>query len=112
MTFFNKKKKIETTTLTKYKLIFKTVDGKTHEFNKLKYIDETTIICSALEFFLIDKKFLSDDDEIQYPIQNILSIKFEKMAEKENVIRVSRDDTFYFPQIWYNEEDIKILKNS
>lgn len=113
MSLFNRNKKteeIETVTLRHYKLVFKTIDGEIHEFNKISHIDESVITCSALDYYLSNEKFLKDDAGVHYPIQNIISIKFELDNVIENVEKIVFDNSFGLCLIWYQKENIKIVE--
>jgi hypothetical protein len=103
------KRNAKTITLKKYKLIFKTVDGEMHELNHIKPIDETAINCSALDYFLIYyNKFLEDDEGVHYPIENIISIKFELNGTISNVKQ--KEEKYGFPEVYYSQDDIEIIK--
>jgi hypothetical protein len=103
---FNKIKKFtepETTTLLKHQIRFTTVDGKEHLFTGCAWVDPNVLRCTCAEYYLIGQKFLQDDDNIQYPMENILSIKFEPVDYKENVITKRY-------QVYYQEYEIKIYE--
>lgn len=101
-----KRFKPNTTTLSKYKIVFKTVDGAEHEFNQMNYIDTSTIRCSVGEIYLDNEHFLKDDDGCLYPIENLLEIRFVLVDTIENVIvRYMLD---HIERIWYPEDNIEI----
>lgn len=103
---FNKIKKFtepETTTLLRHQIRFTTVDGKEHLFTGCAWVDPNVLHCTCAEYYLIGQKFLQDDDAVQYPMENILSIKFEPVDYKENVI-----PNRY--QVYYQEKEIKIYE--
>lgn len=107
MSLFNKRLiKPKTTTLYKYNVIFKSVDGCEHKFNNMYYADPNAIACSVGEYYLLHKNFLRDEDDIYYPIGNIVSIKFELADKIENVVELDYH-VFYSPNEIeiYNEED-------
>lgn len=93
-------------TLEKYKIVFKTIDGENHEYNKLNYADPNAILCSIGEYFLIGEKFLKDDEDYIYPIENIQKIKFILVDKKENVIEKYVGGSIRY--IWYPKKLIKI----
>lgn len=103
---FKKEKEVETTTLEKYKIVFKTVDGECHEFHGMEYCDKAQISCSPGEYYMIGKEYLKDDDGQIYPINNIIKIKFEKISEIQNVIQKSYN--LGNPYVFYGEKDITI----
>lgn len=102
-------KKIETVTLKHYKMVFKTIDEEVHEFNKINPINESVITCSALEYYLNGEKFLKDDTGVHYPIQNVISIKFELDRVIENVEKVVLSDSLGLCLVWYPKDLIKII---
>lgn len=102
-------KKIETVTLKHYKMVFKTIDEEVHEFNKINPINESVITCSALEYYLNGEKFLKDDAGVHYPIQNVISIKFELDRVIENVEKVVLSDSLGLCLVWYPKDSIKII---
>lgn len=113
MGLFNRnkeEKKVETTTLKHYKLVFKTIDGETHEFNRISHIDESAITCSALDYYLSNEKFLKDDAGVHYPIQNIISIQFELDNVIENARKIVFENAFGICLVWYSKENIEIIE--
>ena len=103
---FNKIKKFtepETTTLLRHHIHFTTIDGKEHLFTGCTWVDPSALRCTCAEYYLIGEKFLKDDDGVQYPMENVLSIKFEPVDYKENVIAKRY-------QVYYQEEEIKIYE--
>lgn len=109
--FFNKDKikkflEPETVTLTHYIIKFRTVDGVDHEFNRMSYIDENAIICSPLEYYLIGKEYLKDDEGVFYPMNNIISIRAVKDETINNVVEKSYGGSFRYT--WYCKGDIEI----
>ena len=112
--FWKKKSPIiETTTLKKYTLVFETVDGKTHTNHYINYMDDNTISCSPLEYFLINHEdFLIDDEGNCYPVCNIISIKFVLEETIKNVKKIWFDKTFGISQIYYTPEMIEIVDKS
>jgi len=103
------KKKIvkpELTTLKKYKINFTTVDGINHTYTKVPYADGDSVLCSIGEYYMIDEKFLKDDEGLLYPINNIVKIEFVETETIENVVKK------YYGSIcsytWYQKKDIEI----
>ena len=113
---FGFKKKVKevkrpaTVTLEKYHIHFKTVDGEEHKFTRLSAANPDAIACSISNFYMIDRKYLVDDEDVKYPINNIISIRFELVDTIENVIDVSEDWGLCIKQLWYPKETIKILE--
>ena len=92
----------ETTTLIKHRILFTTTDGVRHTFTGMAWIDPNAIKCTCGEYYLIGEKFLMDDYYSYYPMQNIVSIEFEPVAYKENVIIKERF------KVYYQEKEIEI----
>lgn len=68
-----------------YSVFFTTVDGKEHCYNHYRFADPKVISCSVPEYIMIDVRhngYLEDNDEIIYPLQNIISIKWVKDETK------------------------------
>lgn len=103
-------KKPKTTTLEKYHIHFKTIDGEMHTFTRLCAANPNAIVCSIPDYFMIDKKYLEDDEEVKYPINNIVSIRFELADTIKNVIEISEGYGFCTKQLWYPKETIKIFE--
>lgn len=64
-----------------YSVFFTTVDGKEYCYNHYRFADPKVISCSVPEYIMIDVRhngYLEDNDEIIYPLQNIISIKWVK----------------------------------
>lgn len=100
--------KPKTTTLEKYHIHFKTVDGEMHKLTRLYAANPNAISCSIPNFYMIDRKYLEDDEEVKYPVNNIISIRFELVKTIENVIELT--DGFCIKQLWYPKETIKIFE--
>lgn len=101
--------KKESVTLKHYKLVFKTIDNQTHEYNYICYVDENCISCSALEYYLIGQDFLQDDKGNMYPIQNIISIEFQLDDILENCQKQYSSRFCDMPLIFYPTDKIKKL---
>ena len=102
--------KPKTTTLEKYHIHFKTVDGEAHKFTRMCAANPNAITCSVPDYYMIDKKYLEDDEEVKYPINNIVSIRFELVDTIENVIELSDDWGLCIKQLWYPKKEIKIFE--
>jgi hypothetical protein len=102
--------KPKTTTLEKYHIHFKTVDGEMHKLTKLRAANPNAIACSIPDFYMIDRKYLEDDEGVKYPINNIVSIRFELADTIENVIELGEDWGLCIKQLWYPKETIKIFE--
>lgn len=98
----------KTTTLEKYHIHFKTIDGVEHICTHMCYADPSTISCSIGNYYLIGEKFLRDDDDVQYPMCNVVSIRFELVNTLENVIQLYQDPYSGWRKIWYRKKDIEI----
>lgn len=104
-------KKPKTTTLEKYHIHFKTIDGEMHTFTRLCAADPTAIRSRDIpNYYMIDRKYLEDDEEIKYPINNIISIRFELVEEINNVIELGDDYGLAIRMLWYPKEEIKIFE--
>ena len=102
-------KKPNTTTLERYNIHFKTVDGEQHTYTRLCASNPNAIVSRDIpNFYLIDRKYLFDDEGIKYPINNIISIRFELIEEIDNVIELM--DNPYFKKVWYQDDEIKIFE--
>lgn len=85
----------KTTNLLKHHIHFTTVDGVKHTFTGVAWMDPEVIRCSCSEYYLIGEKFMKDDNGVHYPMENVLSIEFEPVDYKENVIVKDRYKVFY-----------------
>lgn len=77
-----------TTSIRHFSCNFVTVDGKEHFYSGFKYIDENAISCSGPEYIMYDVRsdgYIKDDNDIMYPLQNIISISWVCDDEIENV---------------------------
>lgn len=114
---FRLKKKIteatkpKTTTLEKYHIHFKTIDGEMHTFTRLCAANPNAITSRDIpNYYMIDRKYLEDDEEVKYPINNIISIKFELMEEIKNVIELSDECGLGIKMLWYQRDEIKKIE--
>lgn len=70
-------------TVYHYTAIFMTVDGKIHFNHKFRYLYTEGLSCTGSEYLMLGKKYLTDDDGVMYPMENIISIKWEVDDSKE-----------------------------
>lgn len=98
----------ETTTLIKFDIEFKTVDGETHLYSNIAACDESTLKCTALEYYLYGETFLKDNDNKVYPMNNIVSISPVNIHFIENVKRVRIAGGFY--RTWYPEKEVHVIE--
>ena len=103
-----KKKMAATTTLVKFDIQFKTVDGETHIYSGVSACDPETILVSPLDYYLIGEEYLHDDDGVFYPMKSIVSIKMVNCKRIENVKK--RNIGSGFSQIWYPRDEIEIIE--
>lgn len=82
-----------------YHAIFKTIDGEVHH-SYFNYLDLNTISCDGPTYIMIGKKYLKDENGVMYPIQNIISIKWEINDTKE--VEVEYIHGTHFKEIVYN----------
>ena len=111
---FNKQKeekRPETTTLTKYHIHFKTIDGEVHLFTGMNYVDPSAIRCHIADEYLRGENFLKDDEGIRYPINNIISIEFKEVEQLENVIMIVDDFGYGIRHLYYPKKIIKFLED-
>lgn len=99
--FFNKLEKFilgmktKTIEVEHYSVFFTTVDGKEHCFNCFRFANPKVIPCSIPEYIMIDVRhdgYLMDNDEIMYPLQNIISIKWVKDKTKTITTEMPAND--------------------
>ena len=77
-----------TTTIRHFTCNFVTVDGKEHSYSGFNYIDEDAISCSGPEYIMYNVRsdgYIKDDNDIMYPLPNIISISWACDDEIENV---------------------------
>lgn len=80
MKLFKDNKKV---TVTRFKVIFKTVDGEMHKRITNDYYDVSKISNNnVLGYYLIGKDFLYDSEYNAYPIHNIIKITMEEVESK------------------------------
>ena len=111
---FNKQKeekKPETTTLTKYHIHFKTIDGEVHCFSGMNYVDPSASRCHIADEYLRGEHFLKDDEGVRYPINNIISIEFKEVEQLENVIMIVDEYGYGIRHLYYPKKVIKFLED-
>ena len=101
MNWFKKisKKEPEMITVYSYRAIFKTIDGEIHR-TYFNYLDLDNLACDGPNYIMIGKKYLKDEDGIMYPMQNIISIKWEINDTKE--VEVEYIPGTHFRETVYN----------
>lgn len=67
---------------------FTTVDGKKHYDAHFPFVAPDFIRCSVPEYLMIGVKYLQEDDNTFFPIENIISIKWNK----DTTINVAKKD--------------------
>lgn len=78
----------EKETLEHYSVRFYTTDGIMHNFTKYRYAAPERLRCSVPEYIMIDVKsngYLKDDNGVMYPLQNVVSIYWNKDDEIHDV---------------------------
>ena len=102
-------KKPNTTTLERYHIHFKTVDGEQHICTRLCAGNPQAITSRNIpKHYLLDRKYLIDDEDVRYPICNVISIRFELIEKIHNVIEIMENP--YFKQLWYQNDEIEIFE--
>lgn len=67
-------------TICHYTAHFKTIDGTEHICSKFNYIAPDKINCSAPEYimsYVREDGYMTDDNDVMYILQNIISIQWE-----------------------------------
>lgn len=80
--FKKEKKKV---TLQKFRPVFITTDGVEHRGFEYNWGIAERLSCSVPEYIMIDINsdgYIEDDNEVMYPLSNIISIKWELVDEK------------------------------
>ncbi len=93
------KKEPEMITVYSYRAIFKTIDGEIH-YSYFNYLDLDTLTCDGPAYIMIGKKYLKDENGVMYPLQNIISIKWEINDAKEVEVEYIRGT--HFRETFYN----------
>lgn len=97
-------KEPETMSLQKYQADFTTIDGMKHKSVEYNWGNNSVLRCSVPDFIMIDVKsdgYLRDIDGNYFPLNNIVSISWKKLDEK-NVLYKSR----YKYQIFFKDEEV------
>ena len=99
---FKKTKKPENkVTIQKFRPFFKTVDKQFHEGCEYRWAIAERLFCSVPEYIMTRVKsdgYLTDRDDIMYPLANIISIEWKKVEEKVVVDKFSEWDVFVDPE--------------
>ena len=93
------KKEPEMITVYSYRAIFKTIDGEIH-YSYFKYLDTSILTHDGPTYIMLGKKYLKDEDGVMYPLQNIISIKWEINDAKEVEVEYIRGTSFR--EVMYN----------
>lgn len=102
-----KSSKVKTALLQKYQPVFITVNGESHVGCEYKWANDSGLLCSVPEYIMIYIKkdgYMKDTDGIIYPLQNIVSIKWELLEEK-NVADIF-SNTY---QIFFSDEEVEAM---
>ena len=78
-------KETESNSFTKISTVFITTDGVEHEGYKYNWFNADGLLCTVPEYIMIDIKsdgYIEDQNDIMYPLQNILSIDWKLIDEK------------------------------
>lgn len=116
--FFNKNKEKELKKpkvihLEKYQPIFITTDGVKHQGYRYKWFNSDGLLCTVPQYIMISIKsdgYLEDENDIVYPLQNIVSIKWQLVDNKVvsdnfyHEFEVVFSDDRVAKMIEYNEE--------
>ena len=82
----NKKmKKPKVIHLQRFQPLFITTDGVEHEGYKYNWFNADGLLCTVPEYIMIDIKsdgYIEDQNDVMYPLQNILSIDWKLIDEK------------------------------
>lgn len=106
----------EKETLEHYSVRFYTTDGIMHNFTKYRYAAPERLRCSVPEYIMIDVKsngYLKDDNGVMYPLQNVVSIYWNKDDEIHDVKLNDKYAIFFDKPIdkqaclCYNKDTIK-----
>lgn len=87
------KKEPEMITVYSYRATFKTIDGEIH-YSYFNYLDLDNLSCDGPTYLMIGKKYLKDENGVMYPMQNIISIKWEVNDSKEVKVEYIRGTHF------------------
>lgn len=93
------KKEPEMITVYSYRAIFKTIDGEIHH-SYFNYLDIDNLACDGPTYLMLGKKYLKDENGVMYPMQNIISIKWEINDAKE--VKVKYISGTHFRETFYD----------
>lgn len=100
MTWINKIKEFligeeQTITVEHWVAEFTTVDGKVHHDYHFPFVTPEKVLYTIPRYLMIGVKYLEDSDNIIYPIENIVSIKWYQDATK-NVLEKDLCLAYYY----------------
>ena len=88
----------------KFRPIFTTIDGVTHNGIIYKWAIADRLRCDVPTYIMISitgDKYIEDTDYIMYPLQNIISVKWELIDEKYV------PDKFREYQVYVSQEELE-----
>lgn len=95
----------KTITLQKFQPFFTTIDNVVHEgIDRYKWANSDEILCTVPEYIMISIKsdgYMKDKDNIMYPIQNIISIKWKLLEEK-----IVLDNFYHEWKVFFSDEEV------
>lgn len=98
-------KKPRTLCLQRFQAFFTTVDGVEHEgTDSYKWVNSSGLICAVPEYMMININsdgYLVDMDEVMYPLQNIISIKWKLIDQK-----VVLDNFYHEWQVFFDNKEV------
>ena len=71
--------------LQRFQPFFITTDGAEHEGYEYNWFNADELLCTVPEYIMIDIKsdgYIEDQNDVMYPLQNILSIDWKLIDEK------------------------------
>lgn len=75
----------KTICLQKFQPFFITTDGVEHEGYKYNWFNADRLLCTVPEYIMINIKsdgYIEDQNDVMYPLQNILSINWKLIDQK------------------------------
>lgn len=88
-------------TFQKWKAVFKTIDGETHEAH-MNFVNADGIRGTVPQFLMTGKEYFKDLDGVMYPIHNVISINWVLVEERNAAIPWLQCDF----QVVYSEEEL------
>ena len=88
---------------------FITTDGQKHCNSNYKWCKVSGLTCGMGEYAMISVKsdgYISDDDGVMYPLNNVLSVEWKLI---ESVVKQYRHKDKY--KIWFSDKDIAEMKD-